>query len=474
MKKILQSFILVFVISISIIATQYHASAATFSVSKSASSVVAGGKFTVTVQLSGAGKFSISASNGTVSSQSLWVEGNGSVTVTAGQSGTVSVTVSAIDVTGYDETPVSGSKTVSVKIKSASPSQPSTSTSSQSTSTTKETTTKKTTTKQSSTKESTINDKTDTKQKTKIEDEDTRSSINTLSSLTINGGSLKPNFSANTTKYTVDVAADVTSITLGAQAKDGKATVSGIGDKKLSVGKNTFQIKCQAENGSTKTYTVTVNVDDKPLVYTEYNGKKLGVVRDSKDIAIPHSFEETTVKLENNDIIAYHSNLMDKTIVYLEDENNQKDFYLYEKDKGIISIFTPITILGRNLFVVDLSAEQQQREGMKYQELTIDNNQLMGWIYEDEQYSQYSLITVMNEQGKLVTYQYEKTEDSLQLYLEPKKDIQSSEDILLRNIFIGVSIILSIVCIGLIIYIRRFKKKSIAVIKSYYERKNQG
>ena len=50
---------------------------------------------------------------------------------------------------------------------------------------------------------------------------------NNLSNLTVSTGSLSPSFSANTTNYTVNVAGNVSAITIGASASSSKATLSG-------------------------------------------------------------------------------------------------------------------------------------------------------------------------------------------------------------------------------------------------------
>lgn len=304
----------------------------------------------------------------------------------------------------------------------------------------------------------------------KPKEEDKRSKENNLLSLTVSESSLSPKFSANTTKYQVDVAANVSKIILSAKAKDTKAKISGTGEKKLNVGSNTFTVQCTAENGSVKTYTVIVNVDEKPLVFTKYNGKTLGVVRNLNDVVIPKSFEKTTVQIDNQTVTAYQSNQLDKTIVFMTDENNEKAFYLFEEGKGITSIFNPVSILGRNVYLIDLSKDETIKEGMKYQELTIDNQKLMGWVYDDAQYSQYSLFTVMNEFGDKVTYQHEKSENSLQLYVE--KVVEEKTDNTLSYVFMGTTALFAITSLALFINHRRFKKKSISAIKDYYETRN--
>ncbi len=95
--------------------------AATFTLSKSKSSVAPGGKFTVTIKVNGAGRFDVSAKNATVSPSSVWCENSCSVNVTASQSeGTATVTVKAVDAYTWDEEEVTGSKSVNVTIKKSS------------------------------------------------------------------------------------------------------------------------------------------------------------------------------------------------------------------------------------------------------------------------------------------------------------------------------------------------------------------
>ncbi len=86
------------------------------------------------------------------------------------------------------------------------------------------------------------------------------SNDNTLKSLTVSTGTLSPSFSSSQLSYTVSVPYSVTSITISAGANHSAATVSGdIGKAlSLSVGTKTFSITVKAQDGSTKTYTVTV------------------------------------------------------------------------------------------------------------------------------------------------------------------------------------------------------------------------
>jgi uncharacterized lipoprotein YajG len=83
-----------------------------------------------------------------------------------------------------------------------------------------------------------------------------------LSALTVSSGTLSPDFSAETTAYSVSVANAVTSITVTGTKADSTATVSannGVAQD-LNVGANTITITVTAQNGTTvKNYVVTVS-----------------------------------------------------------------------------------------------------------------------------------------------------------------------------------------------------------------------
>lgn len=79
-----------------------------------------------------------------------------------------------------------------------------------------------------------------------------------LSSMSVSAGSLSPSFSPSVTSYTVNVGSDMSVCTISAKAQDSKATISVSGSKNLKAGKNVRSVTVTAENGSTKTYTITI------------------------------------------------------------------------------------------------------------------------------------------------------------------------------------------------------------------------
>lgn len=96
----------------------------------------------------------------------------------------------------------------------------------------------------------------------------------TLSALSVSSGKLSPAFKSGTTKYTVNVGAEVSSIKVSATASSGNSLVSGYGSRTvdLKYGANSIKVKVKNSAGKTKTYTITVNrADNRSTVNTLSN-----------------------------------------------------------------------------------------------------------------------------------------------------------------------------------------------------------
>lgn len=84
---------------------------------------------------------------------------------------------------------------------------------------------------------------------------DSRSTNNNLSSLSVNIGNIS--FNKDTTSYKLTTKSS--SVNISASKEDSRASITGdIGSKGLNIGTNTFRINVVAENGSKKTYTITI------------------------------------------------------------------------------------------------------------------------------------------------------------------------------------------------------------------------
>lgn len=87
---------------------------------------------------------------------------------------------------------------------------------------------------------------------------DSGSPNNWLKSLSVSNYAITPSFQGGTTDYSLIVGNEVSSVQISATVVQSNAKVTGTGTVNLSVGTNTIPITVTAQNGSVRTYTLTV------------------------------------------------------------------------------------------------------------------------------------------------------------------------------------------------------------------------
>lgn len=463
MKKILLCFILIF----GMFAFPIDAKAISASSSLSGpTTVTVGSTISVTASVSASRMYiiqgNITSSNNSVLSGSgslykkadLSVSENGftsaskTVQFTAKSEGTATIKLidTGIGITVDDE-PISFSSSLTVKVVAKTNNTSSNSSSSSSSS--------------SSSNEST----------TTQEPEVKKSSEKNLSSLSVSEGTLSPKFSAGTTTYKVDLTSETESLTISAKAKDSKASVSGTGEKELKIGENNFTVTVKAEDGSKKTYTISVYVTEKPTQFVKLGDQNLGILNDISKTDVPKGFEKSTIKIDNKDVTALQNKDMGLTLLYLQNEDDSTGFYIYDVDNNkVLSKYQTVAVNGKTYVLMDAPDNLEAIQDLKTVTIKIGDVELNGWKFEDEALSHYTLVYLMNEAGETQLYTYEDTEGTLQKYTP----VEEKNDNTLTYVFIGTTalFVVSTAVLGYM-YIS-FKKKSISAIKDYYERKNQG
>ncbi len=296
---------------------------------------------------------------------------------------------------------------------------------------------------------------------------DTRSSENNLSSLTVSSGTLSPTFSASTTTYKVELTSETSSITVSAKAKDSNATVSGTGEHELKIGENNIIVTVVAENGSKKTYTISVYVTEEPSVYLTYNNQEFGVLSDYSTVDIPSGFEKSTTEIDGQEISILTNDTLGLTLVYL---TNGEDFGFYIYDNGeVVREYETLTINGKTYVILNIPSDLEEQDGLVKSTVTIDDIELEGWTFEDENHQNYYVVYLLNEDGERVLYSYETTEGTLQKYVSY---VTPEVNHMMTYIFIGTTAIFAISTVAILCVYLRFKRKSIASIKAYYDNKN--
>ncbi|MBM6967094.1 cadherin-like beta sandwich domain-containing protein [Massilimicrobiota timonensis] len=442
------------------IKTVYAAS----SISFSSSSPKVGESLRVTVSVPNVNTVDLKATvsgcgtNGTIQIVDGSMTGNpktfsGSVTVTPTSTGTITVAISDSSnaVLNGSYVSVGGSRKITVSNKQSSSNSSSSSSNNSSSSSNNSTSSSNTTTTQ--------------------EPEVKKSSEKNLFSLSVSEGTLSPKFSSGTTTYKVDLTSETESLTISAKAKDSKAKVSGTGKKELKIGENNFTVTVTAEDGSKKTYTISVYVTEKPTQFVKLGDQNLGILNDLSKTDVPKGFEKSTIKIDNKDVTALQNKDMGLTLLYLQNEDDSTGFYIYDVDNNkVLSKYQTVAVNGKTYVLMDAPDNLEAIQDLKTATIKIGDVELSGWKFEDEALSHYTLIYLMNEAGETQLYTYEDTEGTLQKYTP----VEEENDNTLTYVFIGTTalFVVSTAVLGYM-YIS-FKKKSISAIKDYYERKNQG
>lgn len=340
MKKIKIVSILIFSICLLCITNVY---AASLSIS-GASSAEAGKSVTLTISGDFTGGINLSVQNGTLSTNSEWIENNSAtVTVIVGSSGTTTVTatakVGASDANGNIVEVGSKSKSITIKEKEA-PKQES-QTQKPTTETKKPTTTQ--TTKPNNTTTTTKKPATTTK-KSKNAD---------IIGLTVNVEGLSPKFDKDKTSYKLKVGSDIEKLRLGISLDDSRATYRVTGNKNFKTGENTVKIIVTAEDAkTTKTYKIVVDkepdltleslvVENGELTkefdagVLEYTLKDIDENVKSLKINAVAKSEESLVVIEGNENLVAGENTV-KIIVSTEDNKYSKTYILKVNKKEAV------------------------------------------------------------------------------------------------------------------------------------------
>ncbi len=290
---------------------------------------------------------------------------------------------------------------------------------------------------------------------TQAELEASYSKDNNLKSLTVEGFELSPEFSKDITEYTVTVPENTKEITINATENDKAASVSGTGTFEVTQGTNTFQLVVRAENGSEKTYTVTVDVVDENPINVTIGDDAYTVVKIKEFLPVANAYQETTIKINEFDIPAYTSELTGFTLVGLKDSTGNISLFIYD---DATNTYTPYTELQFNQLTIYVKETKEKLNGYEFGSVTI--NEIEVPAYYTSASSRFAIIYGINiETGEEGFFKYDKTDQSIQKYDDEMINELFEKNNLYSYIIIGFSAILIIMFIILIVTLRKGHKK---------------
>lgn len=244
-----------------------------------------------------------------------------------------------------------------------------------------------------------------------------KSGNNALSALTVSAGTLTPAFDPAVTEYTLSLPQGTEKLTLTATPSDSNATVQGDGELTLREGENTLPLVVTAENGDTKTYTVTAKVAQAPTLFLSFSGAKLGVVKDVEGVTPPAGFTAAEPVSQGGDTLPLWVDASGKhTLVYLVDEKGVAGFYLYSRTEGVLSPYLPLVCGGATYIYTGIPSEKASVPGLKAATVEAFSQTLSGWRYEDAALSDFLVLYLMDDGGQYGYYTYDTKNATLQRF----------------------------------------------------------
>ena len=245
-----------------------------------------------------------------------------------------------------------------------------------------------------------------------------KSGNNALSALTVSAGTLTPAFDPAVTDYTLSLPQGTEKLTLTATPSDSNATVQGDGELTLQEGENTLPLVVTAENGDTKTYTVTAKVAQAPTLFLDYNGQRLGVVKDVSQVTPPAGFAPAEPITYSGDTLPIWTDVSGKrTLVYLMDEETSaQGFYLFSQTTGVQSPYLPILCGSVTYIYTDIPKELSSVPGLTPATVKAFGQTLNGWTYNDASLKDFCVLYLMDDAGSYGYYTYDSREETLQRF----------------------------------------------------------
>ena len=304
--------------------------------------------------------------------------------------------------------------------------------------------------------------------KSQSEIEASYSRNNNLSSLSVEGVDLSPSFNKDITEYQATLPVDTTKAKIIATAQDSKASITGAGEVDVVDGINKIEIIVTAEHGEKKKYVINLTVQELDPVKVKVDGKTYTVVRKKGQVEnIPVGFTETTIKIGNQDVCAYQSEIAKILLVALKDNEGNIKLFIYDKKKDSYTSFREAKGGEVNLLILDKKKIKAPTDFVKTS-FKINDLKIYGYKYKYDKNDNYYLVYAKNlETGDEGFYLYDKKNSTFSRYYKELSDIK---DMHTKYVFY-VAVALALIFVLIIIFklLGKFKSNDKKIEK--YQRK---
>ncbi|MDO4963647.1 MAG: cadherin-like beta sandwich domain-containing protein [bacterium] len=383
--------------------------AASMTINSSSGTVTVGSTVAVTLSCDSLmGSFSIKSSDSEIlyggpkdpgwCENSVFSEGlNKTVYFTAKSPGTATITYSTVNVSDESFKPYSGSRSVTINV---------------------------------------VAKNSNTNKKGQVDINKTYSSNNYLSSLSIEGYDISPEFNKDVLQYSVTLPSEVDVINVNASKEDDAANIIGIGEVQVSEGANEINVVVTAENGNERTYKIIANVVDDNPIKAKIGKNSYTVIKKEKLLPPKDGYELKKIKIDGTSVPSLYNSVTKVTLVGLKDENGNIELYSYDTSNGKYQIYSEFKFDIMNLYIHEKKNSKYEKKNIKIGDKKIIGYKING---TDDYYLLYATNTVTGYEGY---YLYDVKENSVQRYDTTMLDKINNE----KDKYLAIVLVLSCVC----------------------------
>ena len=261
-----------------------------------------------------------------------------------------------------------------------------------------------------------------------------------LSSLSLNPGSLNPDFSAGNTAYTAVVGEDVTRIAVTAVPAAEGAKVNVSGNENLKLGENTIQVAVVGSDDSALgTYTITVTKQEgatpetAPIEDSEHvtiGGTVYSIAETFDQTLLPAGYESENFIYGNRSVQAGRGPDEHLHLLYLFAEGGSGNLYFYDDTSRSWSPYVQVGATAKAVSVVPLAEGVAAPEGLVVQQVTLNGKSVDGYIGQKDQGQNYCVFYGMNAKGEKGFYRFDLVEKTLQRYFPSDGPGQNTAELL--------------------------------------------
>ena len=261
-----------------------------------------------------------------------------------------------------------------------------------------------------------------------------------LSSMSLNPGTLNPDFSAGNTAYTVVVGEEVTRIAVTAVPSAEGAKVNVSGNEDLKLGENTIQVSVVGSDDSELgTYTITVTKQEgatpetEPIEDSEHvtiGGTVYSIAETFDQTLLPSGYESENFIYGNRSVQAGRGPDEHLHLLYLFAEGGSGSLYFYDDTSRSWSPYVQVGATAKAVSVIPLAEGVAAPEGLLVQQVTLNGKTVDGYIGQRDQGENYCVFYGMNAKGEKGFYRFDLVEKTLQRYFPGDGPGQNTAELL--------------------------------------------